>query len=300
MAGAVMKDKKPIENKRSHEKQFRTSTSKVESTEALPGWPLVGLSIGSFIQVVAMDQQTCLLEVYQGGDKQGHFCFVQGSLYDAVCGELEGEDAAMEIMAWQNVRLNIKHILNTSDIVRKIDKGLMSLLMESSRRQDEAQKLTVNEELEEATDEEQKVDGELVQAEIEGDAPHGLEARLDRTMEALQKNMGSALIGTAIISRMTGKALLGYQSTPALVHLFKALTDHVKKTFSHGSSGEDLGHYYYLDLAEDQTLFVLLFDEYLWGIVFHNGTLTLGLFLNVIMPQLMKSFEDATKRSEKK
>jgi hypothetical protein len=300
MAGAVMKDKKPIENKRNHEKQSRTSTNKVESTEALPGWPLVGLSIGSFIQVVAMDQQTCFLEVYQGSDKQGYFCFVQGSLFDAVCGELEGEEAAMEIMAWQNVRLNIKHMLSTSDIVRKIDKGLMSLLMESSRRQDEGQKLTVNEELEEATDEEQELDSEPVQAEIRRDAPHGIKETLDRALEALQKNMGNALIGTCIINKQTGKALSSYQSTLAVAHLFKALTDHVSKVFSHEASGEDLGHYYYLDLMNDQTLFVLLFDEYLWGIVFHNGTLTLGLFLNVIMPQLMKSFEEATKILEKK
>jgi hypothetical protein len=299
MAGAGMKDKKPIEDKKSLEKQSRTSINKAESSEALPGWPLVGLSIGSFIQVVAMDQQTCLLEVYQGSDKQGHFCFVQGSLYDAVCGELEGEEAAMEIMAWQNVRLNIKHMLSTGDIVRKIDKGLMSLLMESSRRQDEAKRITGADGAEAVSDEEQEIDGELIQADTE-DAPHDLKARLDRAMEALQKNMGNALIGTCIINKQTGKALSSYQSTLAVAHLFKALTDHFKKVFSHEASGGDLGHYYYLDLAQDQTLFVLLFDEHIWGIVFHNGTLTLGLFLNVIMPQLIKSFEEATQRSEKK
>lgn len=280
-----MKEKRLVEDRKNPERQSQTGMNKTESSEELQGWPLVGLSIGSFIQVVSMDQQTCLLEVFQGTDKQGHFCFVQGSLYDAVCGELTGEEAAMEIMGWQNVRLNIKHIINTKEIVRRIDKGLMSLLMESSRRQDEAKKHGSDEGSEEPIDEDHESGDEVAE-----DTPHDAKSNLKRVLEALRKNMGDALIGTAIIDRETGKVLSVYQASQALGDLFKTLTDRIRNV-----SGEELGQYYYLDLAEDQTLFVLLFEGYCWGILFHNDIIALGLFLNVVMPRLRDSFEEAVK-----
>lgn len=67
-------------------------------TDELQRWPLFGLSVGSFLQVIAMERQTCIMEVYLNAGHWGHFCFVQGELYDAVCGELEGEKAAMEMI----------------------------------------------------------------------------------------------------------------------------------------------------------------------------------------------------------
>ena len=102
-------------------------------------WPMAGLSVGSFIQLISMDQQTCILEVYNSINKKGAFYFIEGSLYNAICGDLEGEEAAMEMISWEKVRININNDLNTNDVVRKIKKGLMSLLMESSRRKDESE-----------------------------------------------------------------------------------------------------------------------------------------------------------------
>ena len=100
--------------------------------------PMVGLSVSSFVQLISMDQQTCILEVYHSANKWGTFYFVEGSLYNAVCGNLEGEEAAMEMIAWDKVRININHNVTANDIVKKIEKGLLSLLMESSRRKDES------------------------------------------------------------------------------------------------------------------------------------------------------------------
>jgi len=42
-------------------------------------------------------------------------------------------------------------------------------------------------------------------------------------------------------------------------------------------------------------LFTLLYGkyEYQWGIVFDNTEIQLGLFLNVIIPKIIKLFEDA-------
>ena len=100
--------------------------------------PIVGLSVGSFIQLISMDQQTCLVEVHHNANGRGTFYFVEGTLYNAVCGNLEGEEAAMEMITWEKVRININNTIDANEIVKKIEKGLMSLLMESSRRKDES------------------------------------------------------------------------------------------------------------------------------------------------------------------
>ncbi|MEN6320570.1 MAG: DUF4388 domain-containing protein [Syntrophaceae bacterium] len=99
--------------------------------------PMGGLSVGSFIQLISMDQQTCLVEVYHSANKRGTFYFVEGVLYNAVCGNLEGEEAAMEMITWDKVRININNDVTANEIVKKIEKGLLALLMESSRRRDE-------------------------------------------------------------------------------------------------------------------------------------------------------------------
>jgi hypothetical protein len=100
--------------------------------------PIVGLSVGSFIQLISMDQQTCVVEVSHNANGTGTFYFVEGILYNAVCGNLEGEEAAMEMIAWERARININNTINANEIAKKIEKGLLSLLMESSRRKDES------------------------------------------------------------------------------------------------------------------------------------------------------------------
>jgi len=83
-----------------------------------------------------MEEKTCLLEVRNQKRQKGFFSFYQGRLYDAVCGDLNGQAAAVEIVMWDNVRLNFKN-LSGKKIEQRITTGLMSILMEASRIRDE-------------------------------------------------------------------------------------------------------------------------------------------------------------------
>ncbi len=96
---------------------------------------MTGISISSFTQLIAMEEKTCLLEVFTR-NRKGLFYFHQGELFDAVCGSLTGEEAAIEMMMWNQVQLSFKS-LPDKKIIRRINAGLMSLLMEASRRKDE-------------------------------------------------------------------------------------------------------------------------------------------------------------------
>jgi CheY-like chemotaxis protein len=96
---------------------------------------MTGFSVGSFLQLIEMEEKTCLLEVSARG-KKGLFYFSQGVLYDAVSGRLIGEEAAIEMIMWNQVSLSFKS-LPDKKIMRRINSELMPIMLEATRRKDE-------------------------------------------------------------------------------------------------------------------------------------------------------------------
>ncbi|MEE9913246.1 MAG: DUF4388 domain-containing protein [Deltaproteobacteria bacterium] len=250
--------------------------------DELQRWPLFGLSVGSFLQVIAMEQQTCIMEVYLNTNHWGHFCFVEGELYDAVYGDLSGETAAMEMISWENVRLNIKQILNTSGVVRKIDKNLMLLLMEGSRRRDEVQESADNpDRVEEADDLE----------DMEAIADDAERAKLNACLNIMCKDMDDALTAASISNISEGKVMASYHAAPETAEAFLRLTKYLTNAFN-ANTANRLGDHLILDLKNQQTLVVLMIGEHQWCIVFKNDKCTLGLLRNIIMPKVIRTFNE--------
>ncbi|MBI5589877.1 MAG: response regulator [Deltaproteobacteria bacterium] len=96
---------------------------------------ITGISVGSFLQLIEMEEKTCLFEV-RAQKKRGLYFFYQGRLHDAVCGTLVGEEAAIEMVMWTQVRLSFKD-LPVHKITKRINSELMNILMEAARRKDE-------------------------------------------------------------------------------------------------------------------------------------------------------------------
>lgn len=278
MGGDVNKDFKLIIDNEDLESPPATESA---IKDELQRWPLFGLSVGSFLQVIAMERQTCIMEVYLNTNHWGHFCFVEGELYDAVYGELHGETAAMEMISWENVRLNIKQILNTSGIVRRIDKNLMLLLMESSRRRDEVQENGDHDHLEDADGIE---DMEIVIDDVE-------RAKLSACLSIMSKEMGDALTAASIANMNEGKVMASYHAPAEAAEAFLRLTKYLKNAFSANMSVE-LGDHFILSLKDQQTLVALMIGDYQWCVVFNHAKCTLGLLRNVIMPKVIKTLND--------
>jgi hypothetical protein len=249
--------------------------------DELQRWPLFGLSVGSFLQVISMERQTCIMEVYLDSKRWGHFCLIQGELYDAVCGDLEAEKAALEMIAWENVRLNIKQILNTSGLVRKIDKNLMLLLMEGSRLRDEITADGDDAGLEEA-------DG----GETTEDVEDGIQyEKLSACLEIMAGDMGEALVAASISHIDESKIVASLHDAPESTAAVLRLTKFFRKSLTDTTAG-GLGEYYILDLKDRQTLLVLIIEQYQWCVLFKNDKCTLGLLRNVIIPKTLKAFNE--------
>ncbi|MGD9971576.1 MAG: response regulator [Desulfatirhabdiaceae bacterium] len=116
---------------------FEKLISSIEDglTRGTQSGSMTGISVGSFLQLLEVEEKTCLLDVQTNG-KKGLFYLNQGKLYDAVCGNLVAEEAAIEMIMWEGVKLQFKSLPDRK-IIRRITTDIMAMLMEASRRKDE-------------------------------------------------------------------------------------------------------------------------------------------------------------------
>jgi CheY-like chemotaxis protein len=106
-------------------------------TKGGPDGSLSGISIVSFLQMVEMEQKTCLCEIDDADNLKGFFYFQGGVLYHAVCGNLKGEEAAIKMMQVENPTISFRKPPERQ-IPRVIRTDLMALILEAVRQKDES------------------------------------------------------------------------------------------------------------------------------------------------------------------
>ncbi|MDJ0621811.1 MAG: response regulator [Desulfocapsaceae bacterium] len=98
---------------------------------------VAGFSLANFLQLLAMEQKTCLLNI-KSEEMDGYIYLHGGEIYTAILGNLKGEEALFTLLASDNARIIFKK-LPKKRITRMINKPLMSLLMEGMQYIDEQQ-----------------------------------------------------------------------------------------------------------------------------------------------------------------
>jgi len=94
------------------------------------GKALRGLSVCSFLPLIEMEEKTCLLEVNSKVKGKGLLFFNNGVLYDVLHGDLNGEEAALEVISLNNVEFKFKD-LPKKKIRRRINTSLTYLITEA-------------------------------------------------------------------------------------------------------------------------------------------------------------------------
>lgn len=101
------------------------------------GGNLTCISVSNFIQLINMEEKTCVVEVHNEDKKRGFLYFNRGELYDATLDNLVGEKACYAMVAWDNAQLYLKdHPAKMAP--KRINQGVMSLVLEGLRLKDEA------------------------------------------------------------------------------------------------------------------------------------------------------------------
>jgi CheY-like chemotaxis protein len=102
-----------------------------------PGGSLSGISVVSFLQMVEMEEKTCICEVESPGNPKGFFYFKGGELHHAIYGDLKGEAAAIKLIGLEDPTINFRRPPERP-IARGIKRELTGLILEAVRQKDES------------------------------------------------------------------------------------------------------------------------------------------------------------------
>lgn len=106
----------------------------LDEFELQEGGYLRGIGVGSFLQMVELEAKTCIIKVFKGTHSGSLFCY-DGELIEAEYADLTGKEAAFRILAMEEPLISIEY--SRFEKSKSITIPLMSLLLESGRRNDE-------------------------------------------------------------------------------------------------------------------------------------------------------------------
>jgi len=291
------------------------------------------ISIGSFLQLIQMEQKTCILEINrEGGTQKGFFYFIKGELFNAVYGDTQGEKAAREMIAWDNAEIRFRDLpLKEYKIKKLISTELMSLIMDAARinkdkspakkkdRKEPGPKDTIEIEIEKLENDEGEFTldmGRDVEAILTSRKSGPKDVKEDKgeikktkkriivnvkklkdSVEILKRDLGESLLAIDIFTSAEGKSLAGYNTNQQACALFNQLTRFLKGALKK-SEFPGLGKYFILDLADGKKIIVIPFGECQCGMLIDLGKTHLGLLLNVVIPQIISALEKAITRQD--
>jgi DNA-binding response OmpR family regulator len=95
------------------------------------------ITLGTFLQFLEMERKTCTLTV-TSSERIGRLYFLEGELINAKSETTEGEQAAYEIIGWDETEIEINYLCKNK--TKAITSPLSFVLMESCKIKDEALK----------------------------------------------------------------------------------------------------------------------------------------------------------------
>jgi YesN/AraC family two-component response regulator len=260
-----------------------------------------GISVASFLQMIAMEGQTCTLTI-KSNDKIGYVYFRDGELIHAEFEGKQGEEACYKIVTWEDVEIQIEKKCTKDNVT--IKKSINHLLIEAHRRIDEKVEQKTDDEVSERAVLEKnfatETAGEPVNLPVieSGNGQYMSKENtmniklLNSAVEALKEDLGDGLIATDIFDSTEGQSVAGYNPQPKACAMFTRMTSQINTALSE-SGFPILGKYFMLDLADKRRVVVIPLGDYIWGILTDGKKTPLGLLLNIALPKVVDAFEEA-------
>lgn len=93
-----------------------------------------GISLSSFLQLMEMEKKTATIKI-SSGEKKGNLYFREGKLINAATDQLVGIKAALELLTWDKIIVEVEGICRKRENV--IKQPLMNVLMSGMQIRDE-------------------------------------------------------------------------------------------------------------------------------------------------------------------
>ena len=232
------------------------------------------IALTSLLQMINLEKKSLIVRI-EDKTSEGFIYFNKGEIIHAEYLELEGEEAAFHLIKMKKGRFSL--LKGEKKVKKTIKTTFMILLMNAMKANDEeTRKFQLNEKYMGNKKKEEKMDVK----------------KLNEAIENQRANMGEGLIATDIYGSADGQSLVGWNSNPQACALFNRITNYMIEALD-GAGFPPLGRYYIVDLADGKMVIVISLGEYQWGMLTDRSKIQLGLLLNVIVPKMIDTFEEA-------
>jgi DNA-binding response OmpR family regulator len=222
------------------------------------------ISLAAFLQLLEMENKTCTLTVKSRG-REGQLYFAKGALHQAETGDMKGEKAALDIIGWDNVAMEIQYTCNVKK--KSIGLPVAEILMEGFRIKDDKESTKGKEET----------------MDIK---------KLNGIIKNLTEDLDDALLTTDIWAVADGLSIAGYNSNPKAVALFNRMGKLLDNALQ-GSKFPGIDRHYMLHLKNDTIMMGMPLGDYQWGLLIDAKKAQLGLLMNVIIPNTIAAIKSA-------
>jgi len=261
-----------------------------------------GITLSSFLQLIWMEKRTCTLTI-ENDKKRGVLSIIKGELKHAECEGSEGLDAALEILSWNNVRIEME---NKALILETISISIEGVILECVRLQDEKNKeLSIEYEAIETNYSLGPDDSDGIEANPFPEKPEKIKkhitkkkevrmnvSKLNEAVEILKETLGGALMATDIWSSADMQSIAGFNHQPVATALFGQIINSTNVALK-DSGFPVLGKYCLFDLADGKMVVLIPMGDYAWGMLVDGKKVQLGLLLNIALPKAIGAFEEA-------
>jgi hypothetical protein len=120
-------------------------------------------------------------------------------------------------------------------------------------------------------------------------------AQLNKAIDYPRQQLGEGFMASDVFLTADGQSVAGYNSNPKASALFNQVTQFLTNALAR-SGFPPLNRYYMMDLADGKAVVVCPMGAYQWGMLIDTKKTTLGLLLNVVLPETMPMITAALNR----
>ena len=113
---------------------------------------------------------------------------------------------------------------------------------------------------------------------------------LNSLIENLKKELGDALISTAIWTAADGRIVAGYNPWESVPHAFNQIILLAHEVLA-SSNYPGLGNYFIFDLKDGKTSVTIPIGQYSWGMLIDSQQVPLDFLLKDILPKQIDAFK---------
>jgi DNA-binding response OmpR family regulator len=240
-----------------------------------------GLSTPAIMQVLEMEKRTGIMNI-KIKNRKGKIFFHEGRVIDIEANGVSGEEAMVGFLdpTFENKQISIEYLDHHRK--KKMDKSFTQIVLDTSRLIDEKNKYNQEDTV-------KTKPGKHWQLEKEVEIEH---RQLDSLIENLKKELGDALVSTAIWMVPGSRIVTGYKYQEDVGQVFTQITFFTNNALPKAKYPQ-LGKYYIFDLKDGKMSVTIPLDEYCWGMLIDSRQVAPDFLLKEILPKQITAFQEA-------